>query len=293
MILVKDGGVDILSEGFYQTNNEVLKFNIDKDIDEIRFNQYICRKENLQRITGDLPRGQFYVTVRTISDDLNVSFAKAQRLLKEFMQLGIIEAVRVGAKDRTPSIYAYITSKNDTVSNTVSDTVKNSNITNLRGASDTVNDNVSDTSKKQNITNKYKNAISLLENGQVENKYIDILNHWNGEGVKKARSITVDIKKGIDSALKLIKEDGSRFTLDDLKKSISNYASLYKGDAFTYQWGLKEFVNKTQRDTGIRQVTLFSEEGSTYVNFKKVLKNKNPLTETSPVSRYKDFGSPY
>lgn len=64
--------------------------------------------------------------------DLDISICKAQGILKTFINLGIVEAVRLGGKDRTPSIYSYVSSQNanslgrnnNTVSNTVNSTYK-------------------------------------------------------------------------------------------------------------------------------------------------------------------------
>lgn len=89
-------------------DNKVLKFNINKDLDKIRFNHYIMQKENLQRTKGTLPRGQFYITINTVSKDLNIKFAKAQRLIQKFVTLGVITNIYKSTKGQnTPSIYQY------------------------------------------------------------------------------------------------------------------------------------------------------------------------------------------
>lgn len=51
------------------------------------------RKENAQRLKHDLPRGQFYLTLRTASNDLNLSFSKIQRLIRKFVELEIIDDI--------------------------------------------------------------------------------------------------------------------------------------------------------------------------------------------------------
>ena len=73
-------------EGFYQTNNEVLKFDVSKQLNEIVFNHYISRKENLQRMKNDLPRGQFYIAINTAAKDLNFTPGIIRGLLKRFME---------------------------------------------------------------------------------------------------------------------------------------------------------------------------------------------------------------
>lgn len=167
-----------MDNGFYQMNSEVLRFKVgkDKDKEKIMFNQYLMRKENLQRISANLPRGQFNITVRTTAMDLNITHAKAQRLLKEFVRIKVIELIRAGGKDRTPSIYSYITAKGNTVADTVidteNDTVKSINITLLDGTNDnvtdTLNEYVSDTSKKENLKRELKKNLNNEEEEEEE-----------------------------------------------------------------------------------------------------------------------------
>jgi DnaD/phage-associated family protein len=175
----------MMENGFYQMNSEVLRFKVgkdkDKDKEKIMFNQYLMRKENLQRISANLPRGQFNITVRTTAMDLNITHAKAQRLLKEFVRIKVIELIRAGGKDRTPSIYSYITAKGNTVADTVidtendteNDTVKSINITLLDGTNDnvtdTLNEYVSDTSKKENLKRELKKNLNNEEEEGKQN----------------------------------------------------------------------------------------------------------------------------
>ncbi len=55
-----------MSNSFYQLNSAVLYFNEKRDVNRIRFNHYVMRKENIQRLKGTLPRGQFMMTVRKV-----------------------------------------------------------------------------------------------------------------------------------------------------------------------------------------------------------------------------------
>jgi hypothetical protein len=149
---------------FYKLNTKVLSFDI-CDIDKIRFNHYIMQRENLQRLRGDLPRGQFYLTARKVSKDLDISICKVQGILKTFVNLGIIEAVKVGGKDRTPSIYSYVSSQNantvgsthkNTVNNTVNSRFSNSLGRNNNTVSNTVGNTVNSTYKKDLFKNNNK-----------------------------------------------------------------------------------------------------------------------------------------
>lgn len=98
-----------MSKGYYMMNREVLKFEHEKDIQKIIFNHYLMRKENLNAINGNLPKGQFHLTVRVVSKDLDISTGVAHRMIKEFEELKIIELIKCGKKSKSPSIYKYIT----------------------------------------------------------------------------------------------------------------------------------------------------------------------------------------
>ena len=146
--------------GFYKTNIKVLQFDVNKEIDEIRFNHYIERKENFTRISKQLELGNFELSVRVVATDLNVSFSKAQRLIKKFIDLGIIELVYKSTKKDVPSIYRYATytksdtnsdTKSDTNSDTNSDTGKPSKIKDSEGVGDTNSDSNSDTNSDTNV----------------------------------------------------------------------------------------------------------------------------------------------
>ena len=121
-----------MSNGFYKQDIQVLKFDINKDIDLIRFDHYIKQKENLQRLKEELQIGQFYMTIRNVELDLSISYAKAQRIIKKFEQLNIIRCI-FKAKNNTKdlSIYEYIS---------MIDTQKHSNNADLKSMSDTQSD---------------------------------------------------------------------------------------------------------------------------------------------------------
>ncbi len=56
------------------------------------------RKENIQRLKGTLPRGQFMMTVRKAASDLDVSISTISRLVNEFIDLGILRLISRGVK---------------------------------------------------------------------------------------------------------------------------------------------------------------------------------------------------
>ncbi|WP_243186838.1 hypothetical protein [Clostridium muellerianum] len=155
-----------MAEGFYPTNNEVLNFYLDKDLDKIKFNHYITRKENLQRIRGGLPKGQFYMTINKVSKDLNVTFAAARGLIKKFDKIGIITNVYTPPKGcKNPSIWKYnsVIFANNDGSNEVNNGNNNEKLSDIKaldGICDNENNNDSsneiNNSKKQYIKTKNK-----------------------------------------------------------------------------------------------------------------------------------------
>ncbi|MGX8117311.1 conserved phage C-terminal domain-containing protein [Clostridioides difficile] len=101
-----------MSNSFYQLNSAVLYFNEKRDVNRIRFNHYVMRKENIQRLKGTLPRGQFMMTVRKAASDLDVSISTISRLVNEFIDLGILRLISRGVKGNCCSVYSYVCSEN-------------------------------------------------------------------------------------------------------------------------------------------------------------------------------------
>ena len=92
---------------FYKTNSEILKLDPITDQDLIIFNHYISRKENFQRLSGELPKGVFKVSYMNIEKELRVSRRKARNLMKYFLDNKIIECVEKSNKKGVESLYAY------------------------------------------------------------------------------------------------------------------------------------------------------------------------------------------
>ena len=157
---------------FYPMNNKVLVLDPynEKDIDYIRFNHYVMRKENLQRTKEELDRGLIKFSYISALNDLKISRRKLQRIVKWFEDNRIIECIEKSKARDSASVYAYTTvyydSKSDTVCDTVCDTNsdinKPSNFNGFNSMSDTVCDTVydinSDTSKKEKEKENRKRA---------------------------------------------------------------------------------------------------------------------------------------
>lgn len=164
---------------YYQSDQEVLKFSVLKNEDEILFNHYLTQKENLQRIKKELPRGQFYLTISSVEKDLNIPRGKARGLIKKFEKIGVITNVYKPPRGKkVPSIYAYNAVFSNTDNNTDSNTDSNSDehsktkVFSSVGDTDDNTDNNTDsnTSKKEYLKRISKNISSSTT---TKKSYID------------------------------------------------------------------------------------------------------------------------
>lgn len=94
-------------QAFYKTNAKILKLDTKKDRDLILFNQYIEKKENFQRISGELEKGLFKLSYSNIEKEMEYSRRKARKVMKYFEDNKIIECIEKSTKKGVPSIYAY------------------------------------------------------------------------------------------------------------------------------------------------------------------------------------------
>lgn len=106
---------------FYKINNEILKNNPlkglsddfkkemfkNKDILDIHFNHWIMARENAQRLSGTLEKGLFKISASVVEREFNISLIKSKRLIKSFVDKGIITPVKLSKCKGEFSIYAY------------------------------------------------------------------------------------------------------------------------------------------------------------------------------------------
>ena len=98
-------------------------FQFDLESIEFKFGMWITKKEFKQRLndTNPLPKGQFYMSVRIVSKDINVTEKIARRLIKQFTKLEIIRLVEVSKSPKQGSIFEYLVQVEE---GTVKDTVR-------------------------------------------------------------------------------------------------------------------------------------------------------------------------
>lgn len=123
------------------------------------------------------------------------------------------------------------------------------------------------------------------KNTKENNIYSLIFDYWISKNIKKHRKLTNDMKKAIDKTLK-------EYSKDEILEAINNYSTMYKDQDYqwcSYQWGLNEFLIRKDKD-GIRQLGLFLNDGSKYINYLKTKEiEKNKVTSKQPGTNSLDY----
>lgn len=104
-----------------------------------------------------------------------------------------------------------------------------------------------------------------------ENIYNSIFDFWISKNIKKHRSLTNEMKKSIDKSIKDYSES-------EILEAINNYSVMYNDSAYqwcSHQWGLNEFLVRKDKD-GIRQIGMFLNDGSKYLNYLSWKSKNNP-----------------
>ena len=257
-----------MNYNFKKLNTKVLSFDPVNDIEKILFNHYIMRLENKNRLTKKLEDGQFKMTIRSVSSDLNFSRGKVERLIKCFEELDIIRVVFKGNSSSKYSIYEYVTQdKNDdnkfrnlgeTVSRTVDESVNETAIRNDKklsksgkingcrndfnegylGNFETLDETISETENK----NSKIDSINIYLNNNIYNSVIDYLNKT---AKKRFKPNTPKTKRLINTRLKEGFEEEDFYNVIDVKSA---------------QW------LDTDMEKFLRPETLFSNKFEGYLN---------------------------
>lgn len=96
-----------MEKAFHLIDSKILTFDINSA--EMAFGMWITKKEFGQRLNAanPLPRGQFYMSVRVLASDLNISDKVARRLIKQFAEMEIIRPILKSNNPKLGSIYEY------------------------------------------------------------------------------------------------------------------------------------------------------------------------------------------
>lgn len=91
------------------------------------------------------------------------------------------------------------------------------------------------------LSQRYQNACldkSRVEKSRVDkSRYIVLFNFWNKQKIVEHKKLTNKMETKINSALK-------EYSLEDIKKSISNYSIVLNGKKYywSYKWTLEDFL---------------------------------------------------
>ena len=232
--------------GFYMTSSVILKFSDSpEDIDKIRFNHYIARKENMQRLKCNLPRGQFYFAEMSAVTDLNISRRRIRSILALFEELQIITRIYKPQKgSREPSIFRY-----NAVINFWEDDKKRINraeSSDFNGFSDfTENENSPETSDfNGGHENEHENEHEVGQSKKETKKELLKTNCAFFEKVWKE----YPSKKGKSQISKTTQHKLSKVGEAELLKAISNYKSELEANQWKQPMNGSTFFNGRYQD---------------------------------------------
>lgn len=214
---------------YHKIDTKILQFDLESI--EFKFGMWITKKEFKQRLndTDPLPKGQFYMSVRIVSKDIDVTEMVARRLIKQFTKLEIIRLVEVSKSPKQGSIFEYLVQvENNTVDNTVKTQLKHSKseeLSDFEEGKQHSNNTVCNT-----VDNTSKNKIKIKENIYI-NIYSDlepkIKELYPGKKTKSVRDKKVP---------GLIKEYGG----EQVIRCIERYAKQCKAENKEKQYILNE-----------------------------------------------------
>lgn len=242
---------------FTKINRKMLKFDAFKDAEKIIFNHYLIRKENLSRLRCEYEKGQFALSVSTVSCDFDISRSKAHRMIKEFENLGIIRCVLRGDVNNKCSIYEYVADdKSGEIGNKTS-----SDIVDKTGKSSILNGCSYEHKTNDEIGNKTKYEMSKKDIIKKDNIYINIIGYLNSKTGKSFKHNTPKTKSCIDARL------NEGFCEDEFYRVI---------DTKTKQWLYSDMSRF------LRPTTLFSNKFEGYLN-EEVVKDVKSIDDENSV----------
>ena len=197
----------------------------------------IIYSTNYQNEYEGLKNRECYFSYKVIEDRCNISHKKALRIMKELEKEGFIKWVYKSKTKYEKSIILLF--KKEPV--------------------------------KEPVKEPSSINISINKSINKSNIYNTIFDFWVAKGVKKHRSLTNNIKKAIDKTLK-------EYSVAEIEQAINNYSIMYHDKNYewcSYQWGLDEFLLKTNKDR-LRQLPMFLNDGSKWINYQSAKNKGNP-----------------
>lgn len=213
-----------MPNSFYKIHNSILKLKAletlndevktiifqDNDVLDMFFNHYIIKIENMQRAKKTCDKGTFELSYNSIARDFSITRSKAQRLVKRFVDEGIIFKFR---EERNKTLYAYTT------------------------VYDNANKQRVDNEKHISKENKYINEIFDFWNSKGIIKHTKLNDKIKKAYDKARKDFSHDeIVKAIENYNEVIKSDfyyKHKFTLENfLKQSNAIYKFIDEGEIY-------------------------------------------------------------
>ena len=115
-------------------------------------------------------------------------------------------------------------------------------------------DNVSTSRNNIYINNNNNNINNIYNNNKI---YINIINHWNSKKIGEVVSLNIKIIESINNAM-------TKYSFDEIKKAIDNYANVYNSDYFyDFQWHLPYFLTRNN------SIGKFVDNGDIWLRYKQ------------------------
>lgn len=220
---------------YHKIDSKILLYDLESI--EFKFGMWITKKEFGQRLNTNnpLPKGQFYMSVRVVSKDIETTEKIVRRLIKQFTKLNIIRLIAISKSPKNGSIYEYLVqAKEGTVEDIVRAQLGHSKSEGIsqngegKGHSNgTKEGTVKGTSKKK--------SKSKENNIYDANDYEDI---WKLYPNKKGKVVAV---KRIPEILKQYKKE-------ELIRSIERYSNEVQGKEKQYILNGSTFFNGRYED---------------------------------------------
>ena len=107
------------------------------------------------------------------------------------------------------------------------------------------------------INNNNINNINNIYNIYYNKIYINIINHWNSKKIGEVVSLNIKIIESINNAM-------TKYSFDEIKKAIDNYANVYNSDYFyDFQWHLPYFLTRNNA------IGKFVDNGDIWLRYKQ------------------------
>ena len=107
------------------------------------------------------------------------------------------------------------------------------------------------------VSSDYQGRYDNVSTSRNNKIYINIINHWNSKRIGEIVSLNIKIIESIN-------KDMAKYSFDEIKKAIDNYANVYNSDYFyDFQWYLPYFLTRNNA------IGKFVDNGDIWLSYKQ------------------------